>query len=455
MAMLLIAGGLGTLVYAEDEPSPWEDDILKFETHNWYGHTPPGDIFTNSLVDGSMFWGINSTNERFVSEAVITGLKLTLASELGFTWYPILASDPGISIDLIAEDPPIYQWSFGDVGVGNDVSMMVHPTDPSDSAVTFEPGFDIVRWVDKTEFSLLDGTQTQTLTIVITPREDYTNITNNMMVQIAADENFLIPTGNKYDLVEAVFNPLPDGNGIVLDDGHLLLIPLADWQTGKPITIQAEVEVTPLVASIEYMPTVWAFEVVESEEYGETFWDNYIELEQPFLGRWAWETASEHWLWSRTNVVLKGVTFPNVHPGVETFSIESMFIDFGEGSNLDEITIAEALFSLAADTTYDLMSDDVTVIIDGVAITIPAGSFNKIGSPSSEKYIYNSKGTESVRVQMVMDFEVGEWSLIVRDIDADLVDNSDGITVIFAVGDSAAIERIYMQIGGLSYTADG
>ncbi|GAI90640.1 unnamed protein product, partial [marine sediment metagenome] len=47
-----------------------------------------------------------------------------------------------------------------------------------------------------------------------------------------------------------------------------------------------------------------------------------------------------------------------------------------------------------------------------------------------------------------------EWSLIVRDINADLVDNSDGVTVIFAIGDNAAIEVINMKIGGLSYSAE-
>ncbi len=46
------------------------------------------------------------------------------------------------------------------------------------------------------------------------------------------------------------------------------------------------------------------------------------------------------------------------------------------------------------------------------------------------------------------------WSLIVRDIDADSVDNSDGVAVILAVGDATAIEPVYMQIGGPSYAAD-
>jgi hypothetical protein len=55
---------------------------------------------------------------------------------------------------------------------------------------------------------------------------------------------------------------------------------------------------------------------------------------------------------------------------------------------------------------------------------------------------------------MVIDFDEGNWSLIVRDIDASLLDNSDGVTVVFAVGASAAIELINMRIGGLSYTAE-
>jgi hypothetical protein len=347
-AILLVVGGLGTIVYAQD---PWEDDILKFETHNWYSHTPQGDIFINSLVDGSMSWAAISSNEQFISGEVVSGLTFTLENELDFTWNPILMGDPEITIESFTEGPPYYQWSFSDVGVGGGINMFLYPTNPSDSPVTYEPGFDAARWVDKAEFLLTDGIQTQTLAIVITPQEDFTNITNNIMVYVAADENFLIPTGSEYDLVEAVFNPLTDDSGVVMDNGHLLMIPLADWQTGKPITIQAEVEVTPL-ADTEYVPTVWVAQVVESEEYGDVVWgDTFNSVHQPNLGTWSVTTATVQYLWYRTNIVLKGVNFPNVHPGVENFSIGSMFINFGEIANSDEISITEATFSLADDTT--------------------------------------------------------------------------------------------------------
>jgi len=454
LTMILIMMTFGIIVHAQEESDPGENELLKFETHNWHRYTPPGDTFTNGMVDGSMFWFVNASNQKFEPWEAVAGLEATLNSTLEFTWYPILISDPEISILSYMAAPPLYHWEFSDVGAGADVTLLVHPVDPGDSPVTYEPGFNITRWVDKTVFSPSGETQTQKLIIVITPREDYVpGLTNNILIQVAADENFLIPTGTDYDSVEAAFIPPADGSAMVIDDGHLLMIPLAEWQTGKPLTFEVEVIVTPLAEGIEYVPTVWAFEVVESHEFHPVVEDNSIEFDQPVLGTWTWQTYEDHWLWLRTNIMLKGVTFSSTHPGIETFNIESMFIDFGEEANTDEITITEATFSLAGDTVYDLATDVVTVIVDGVEINIPAGSFHKIGGTSSQRYIYNSKGAGFARVQMVIDFDEGNWSLIARGINAGLIDNDDGVTVVFAIGDSAAIERIDMQIGNLTYTA--
>lgn len=450
--ILIVILGLSTFVYAEEEPDVMNQ--VSFETFNWWRYTPAGDIFTNSEIDGSMFLSVGFANNQFATGESIPELELFLDNDIDFNWLNQTYTQ-AVPVELIAEEPQ-FHWSIGETPVGDGAGIFVNPLNPDDVPITYEPGFDVMRWVDKTEFSQEDGTQTQTLTIMVTPRENYTYITNNIIIYIGADENTVLPT-DESNLVEAAVNPLLGDNWFCTPDGHFMGVFFADWEVGKPITTKIEVEVTPNVPVVEdYMPTVWVFEVVE--EYEDTVWLNpfigdTLVMEQPPLGTWTWAMDMDYLIGGRTNVLLKGITFPNVHPEIEVFNIESMFVEFGEGSDLDEITITEASFNLSSDASYDLANEDIKVIVDGVIITIPAGSLNAIGGPSSEKYIYNSKGTEYGRIQMVVDFDEGEWSLIARDIDASLIDNSDGVTIVFAMGDSAAIEIINMQVGGLSYTA--
>ncbi len=117
-----------------------------------------------------------------------------------------------------------------------------------------------------------------------------------------------------------------------------------------------------------------------------------------------------------------------------------MFIDFGQRPKLDEI-VGKANFQLEEGATYDLDVDDVTVNIDGVDIAIPAGSFKKKGQ-SGERYIYESTEGVKPKILMKLDFDEGEWSLKIHDIDASAINSYDGVDVAFCIGYMAARKSI-------------
>jgi hypothetical protein len=55
---------------------------------------------------------------------------------------------------------------------------------------------------------------------------------------------------------------------------------------------------------------------------------------------------------------------------------------------------------------------------------------------------------------MNLDFDEGEWSLKVHDMDASAINGYDGVDVAFCVGYMAAKANIDMRVGVLSYIAE-
>ncbi|GAG78901.1 unnamed protein product, partial [marine sediment metagenome] len=98
--------------------------------------------------------------------------------------------------------------------------------------------------------------------------------------------------------------------------------------------------------------------------------------------------------------------------------------------------------------TCDLSVDDVTVTVDGVVTTIPAGSF--VQGKGGDYIFKTPKGVEP-KVDMKLNFDKGEWSFKVDKIDASAVDNADGVDVTFAIGSMSASEHINMWVDSLSY----
>jgi hypothetical protein len=121
-------------------------------------------------------------------------------------------------------------------------------------------------------------------------------------------------------------------------------------------------------------------------------------------------------------------------------------VDFNNRVNEDKI-VGEGTIQLGETISYDFAVDDVVITIDGVVITIPAGSFVQKGK--KEKYQYISTSGIEPKIKMTIDFEKGEWDLNISKIDAGFIDNSDGVKITLTIGDLFALELLDMQVGGL------
>lgn len=136
-------------------------------------------------------------------------------------------------------------------------------------------------------------------------------------------------------------------------------------------------------------------------------------------------------------------------PGIDYVVVDRMMVQFDPRPDRDKIKIFEARFQLNPESSYDLDIDDVTVTIDGVSITIPAGSFDQKGN--KECYQYNSGGGSDTKIKMELDFDRGEWSLMVDDIDASAIDSDDGVVVTLMIGYMLAGQNVPMWADRLVY----
>lgn len=244
----IVANAFATLTAQAPTPTPtpvpptptplsaMQEVEARFST-SWV-YFPPGDDFTNGEVNGGTeAWHADMHN---VSETPVTGVELSLASEIEFDQF---IPDP------VTVGPPTYQWSFGDVLEGSGAGTLVGLRWSPDVVfpVRFTPGFDAARFADITQFS---GPGTQTLTIEVTPRDDRVAGTHRLGVQVQAEAN---------ELVNAVItSPTTDeSQGIRLSpDGQWLVINVPALELGTIWTTTVTIQVTPMVPKVEYIPYV-------------------------------------------------------------------------------------------------------------------------------------------------------------------------------------------------------
>jgi len=138
-----------------------------------------------------------------------------------------------------------------------------------------------------------------------------------------------------------------------------------------------------------------------------------------------------------------------VIPGIDYIEIDHMRVEFDTRPNRDKIKIFQARLQLDEGASYDLTEDDVMVSVDGVVITIPAGSFDQKGN--KEKYHFTSTGGVEPKVSMDLDFDKGEWSLMAHDVDASVVCSCDGVHVILKIGYMIAGKNVPMWVDYLVY----
>ena len=243
----------------------------------------PDDAFTNSEVTGRNEWHVNIRGE-------VPSSTLTLDSTLNF--------DHIMKENLTTTGPPTYVWSFVDIPLGTSRQAYagfssLHSTDIV--PVTFTPGFDASRHADKTEFS---AQGTQTLTIAVTPREAI----EQFNIIIFADES---------ELVNPVITSPTNGDGIELrQKGHQLHINSEALELNTTWTITVNIQVTPKVPEVEYIPYVgigWREPLASGTASG-----NSLSLPVADMGTWTWSTeGSYEWDW--TNELIRHVCWQPRH----------------------------------------------------------------------------------------------------------------------------------------------
>lgn len=225
-----------------------------WEYSTWHQYATYDDFIScDSQVTGYKFWQAGVDYHGHPRPPIEDrGWEVTLDSDLDLTWNSM---SQHIEIPDFEWSDGTYEWTFEQV----DPIIFVHPVDPI--PVDFTPKFDASRTVDRTTFLQSEGLQNQTLTVSITPDVSY----KWTLVFVAVEENDefpIVPAENidESDLVDAKVISGPSGAGIVAD-GSLMFQQFENegWpsEVGEELTFDVEIEVTPNVAEVEFMPEVW------------------------------------------------------------------------------------------------------------------------------------------------------------------------------------------------------
>lgn len=271
LAAALVAGGLGGLAYAQGDSV---NEVSAMFSTQWY-YDVPGNAFANDEVEGHEDFFAQMQNDPDGTGADVTALTLTLDTKTEFNCFQ--------EQNLAPEYPP-YEWDFGDVAEGLGPVAWVGFRGPTQPLVPLTPGFDASRSLSETEFLQSDGTQTQTVTITLTPQADEVMTEGGWFsIGVGVHEN---------DLVDAVITSPSSG------DGHRLNIQPTGLELGKTWTIDVTIEVTPKVPKVEFMPFVDIKWFGPPSASGTTS-KSWLSYTVPGVGKWTWSaTGSYEWQWA-------------------------------------------------------------------------------------------------------------------------------------------------------------
>jgi hypothetical protein len=125
------------------------------------------------------------------------------------------------------------------------------------------------------------------------------------------------------------------------------------------------------------------------------------------------------------------------------YAIEKVKLHRHISKNKDNLFVKHAGFRLADGVTVDLAEVDVSITIDGKIYAFPAGSFTKKGN--GMRYSYKTGASVKPQIQASFDFVKSEWNLKLLHINADFVDNTDGVDISLSIGDHKATENVYLE----------
>jgi hypothetical protein len=374
-------GEVGLGGYSIDMQQPGNQIFAHFST-SW-DYYISGNTFTNKEVTGWKRWLVILNNPADASGAPVNGLNLRLDTELAFDGVGVFNGN------LETEGPPVYEWSFNDVAEGASLAEVPHVNlqfwgVPHPFPVTFTPGFNASRIADKTEFLQSEGTQTQALTISLTPLEQQVAEGSCICVQVPT----WIP-GQGY-LVDAVINP-PTGVefSLTADKQRLWIWPMG-LTVGEEWTTTITIEVTPKVPEVEFMPSVH-ISSLGSSTYGT---DTGSSLSRPVgdpadnLGTWTWNAAGSYiWDWREGDERAVGfdgfcenITEPIPH---EPMTGQKL-VATGEFGTVPGIVQADIQVSFTnPDCVSEITIDRVSIIRDdgGVLYEGPLSGLNYIWGP--------------------------------------------------------------------------
>jgi hypothetical protein len=150
--------------------------------------------------------------------------------------------------------------------------------------------------------------------------------------------------------------------------------------------------------------------------------------------------------WSATTT--KGDVGPNITTKpFPCYNVSTVVVKNRSGTTNDEVHIQGGV-RLDAGDTFDPATQDVTVTIDGLVISLPAGSFTQVGT--SEVYKYSTATGVYPKISMRLDFEKSRWTFDLTKGDVSLIDTSDGVTVTLQVGDYEGTSTSPISHGGNS-----
>ena len=111
--------------------------------------------------------------------------------------------------------------------------------------------------------------------------------------------------------------------------------------------------------------------------------------------------------------------------------------------NKDAMFIKQAYYSLPEGAVVDLTQDDVAITIDGRVYAFPHGSFKWNGD--EQHYAYKTGPGVKPQVHAKIDLKRSKWSLKLMHIDADFVDNSDGVDIALTIGNYEGSENVVLK----------
>ncbi|RMF95425.1 MAG: hypothetical protein D6727_10755 [Gammaproteobacteria bacterium] len=130
----------------------------------------------------------------------------------------------------------------------------------------------------------------------------------------------------------------------------------------------------------------------------------------------------------------------------DCFAINKVKVEDKPGATKDKIKIAKAGFRLDPPNSVDLSTDIVEIRLDGLVFQFPPGSFEQKGSKPD--YVFKSASGVKPKVEARLRFDKATWELSVKDGDASLIDNSDGVDVTLMIGDYENTENIVLDAEG-------